>query len=53
MRTLIDRLIDMEHWPLAISICDYMKIPIRDGVHRVLAHWAVNKVVQIFFVKVS
>ncbi|VDN57724.1 unnamed protein product [Dracunculus medinensis] len=47
MRTLIDRLIDMEHWPLAISICDYMKIPIRDGVHRVLAHWAVNKIEKV------
>lgn len=44
MDSLIDRLIDLNHWPLAIKFCDYMHVEPNVGVHRVLAHWAVSKV---------
>lgn len=44
MTALIDRLIDVGHWPLAVSLCEYMKLDHKDGVHRVLAHWALNKI---------
>lgn len=43
--SLIDRLVDLEYWPLAISICRYMKVPSKEGVYRVLAYWALKKVV--------
>ncbi|VDD92679.1 unnamed protein product [Enterobius vermicularis] len=44
MDSLIDRLIDLNHWPLAIKFCDYMHVEPNVGVHRVLAHWAVSKI---------
>uniref|UniRef100_A0A915PN14 Vacuolar protein sorting-associated protein 16 homolog n=1 Tax=Setaria digitata TaxID=48799 RepID=A0A915PN14_9BILA len=44
MSALIDRLIDLEQWPSAVSISRYMKVPSKDGVHRILAHWALKKI---------
>uniref|UniRef100_A0A0N5A7L6 Vacuolar protein sorting-associated protein 16 homolog n=1 Tax=Syphacia muris TaxID=451379 RepID=A0A0N5A7L6_9BILA len=44
MTSLIDRLIDLGHWPLAIKFCKYMKVEPKLGVHRVLAHWAISKI---------
>lgn len=39
---LIDRLIELRHWPMAIKICDYLEIPLDDGVYKVLGHWATH-----------
>lgn len=44
MFSLVDRLIDLGQWPLALSLCEYMKLDAKEGVHRVLAHWALNKI---------
>ncbi|VDK46335.1 unnamed protein product [Anisakis simplex] len=44
VETLIDRLIDMGMWPIAMSIAEYMKRTAKDAVHRVLAHWALSKI---------
>ncbi|XP_043916624.1 vacuolar protein sorting-associated protein 16 homolog [Protopterus annectens] len=44
--TLIDRLVLRKHYPLAIKICEYMKIPEISGTSRLLAHWACYKVTQ-------
>ncbi|CAG9541000.1 unnamed protein product, partial [Cercopithifilaria johnstoni] len=44
MSALIDRLTDLGQWPSAISISSYMKMPSKNGVHRVLAHWALKKI---------
>ncbi|VDN34903.1 unnamed protein product, partial [Gongylonema pulchrum] len=44
MNCLVDRLIDLGHWPLAIAICRYIKEPSKKGIHRVLAHWSLKKV---------
>ncbi|XP_047136937.2 vacuolar protein sorting-associated protein 16 homolog isoform X1 [Hydra vulgaris] len=43
---LIDRLIARRLYPLAIKICDYLRLQKRDGASRVLAHWACYKVRQ-------
>ncbi|XP_066928946.1 vacuolar protein sorting-associated protein 16 homolog [Clytia hemisphaerica] len=43
---LIDRLIARRFFFLAVKICNYMKIPKKEGVSRVLAHWACYKVQQ-------
>ncbi|VDP16867.1 unnamed protein product [Onchocerca flexuosa] len=41
---LIDRLIDLGQWPSAISISRYMKVPSKNGIYRILAHWALEKI---------
>ncbi|XP_074657658.1 vacuolar protein sorting-associated protein 16 homolog [Tubulanus polymorphus] len=46
MRVLIDRLIYRRQYYLAIKICQYQKIPEREGASRILAHWACFKVQQ-------
>eukprot|EP00112_Aurelia_sp_Birch-Aquarium-sp1_P019595 Seg4875.2 transcript_id=Seg4875.2/GoldUCD/mRNA.D3Y31 product="Vacuolar protein sorting-associated protein 16" protein_id=Seg4875.2/GoldUCD/D3Y31 len=43
---LIDRLVLRRHYLLAIKICDYLRIPKREGASRILAHWACHKVQQ-------
>lgn len=43
---LIDRLVLRRHYPLAIKICEYMKIPEISGTSRLLEHWACYKVTQ-------
>ncbi|XP_032879449.1 vacuolar protein sorting-associated protein 16 homolog [Amblyraja radiata] len=43
---LIDRLILRKLYPLAIKICEYMKISEFQGASRILAHWACYKVQQ-------
>ncbi|VDN35701.1 unnamed protein product [Gongylonema pulchrum] len=35
MNCLVDRLIDLGHWPLAIAICRYIKEPSKKGIHRI------------------
>uniref|UniRef100_A0A0N4Z2N4 Vacuolar protein sorting-associated protein 16 homolog n=1 Tax=Parastrongyloides trichosuri TaxID=131310 RepID=A0A0N4Z2N4_PARTI len=42
IRGVIDRLIDLSHWPMAMRICEYMELPLEEGVHKVFAHWAIN-----------
>ena len=37
------RLVLRRHYPLAIKICDYLKMSKREGASRVLAHWACHK----------
>uniref|UniRef100_A0A1I7VGH0 Vacuolar protein sorting-associated protein 16 homolog n=1 Tax=Loa loa TaxID=7209 RepID=A0A1I7VGH0_LOALO len=44
MSALIDRLTDLGQWPSALSISRYMKVPCKNGVHRILAHWALKKI---------
>ncbi|KAL3982294.1 Vps16 N-terminal region family protein [Acanthocheilonema viteae] len=47
MSALIDRLIDLGQWASAISISSYMKVPSKNGVHRILAHWALKKIEMV------
>ena len=42
------RLILRRHYLLAIRICDYLRIPKREGASRILAHWACQKVRSLF-----
>ena len=37
--SLLDKLISLNHWPLAIEISNFMDVPMEDGVYRILAHW--------------
>jgi len=41
---MIDRLISRRLYPLAIAICDYLKLSPVEGKSRVLGHWACYKV---------
>jgi len=43
---LIDRLVARRMYYLAVEICDYLRIPKREGASRILAHWACYKVQQ-------
>ncbi|KAK0417166.1 hypothetical protein QR680_012861 [Steinernema hermaphroditum] len=38
--TLLNRLIELRHWPAAMKLAEYMDIPEEQGIHHVLAHWA-------------
>uniref|UniRef100_A0A8R1Y1P4 Vacuolar protein sorting-associated protein 16 homolog n=2 Tax=Onchocerca TaxID=6281 RepID=A0A8R1Y1P4_ONCVO len=44
MSALTDRLTDLGQWPSAISISKYMKVPSKNGIYRILAHWALEKI---------
>ncbi|VIO86876.1 Uncharacterized protein BM_BM18160 [Brugia malayi] len=44
MSAVVDRLTDLGQWPLALTISKYMKVPSKNGIYRVLAHWALKKV---------
>ncbi|XP_069790601.1 vacuolar protein sorting-associated protein 16 homolog [Narcine bancroftii] len=46
IEVLIDRLILRKLYPLAIKICEHMKISEFQGASRILAHWACYKVQQ-------
>ncbi|XP_019620379.1 PREDICTED: vacuolar protein sorting-associated protein 16 homolog isoform X3 [Branchiostoma belcheri] len=46
MPVLIDRLVLRRQYPLAIRVCQYLKMPEAEGVSRILAHWACYKVQQ-------
>ncbi|XP_078613182.1 vacuolar protein sorting-associated protein 16 homolog isoform X2 [Branchiostoma floridae x Branchiostoma japonicum] len=46
MPVLTDRLVLRRQYPLAIRICQYLKMPDAEGVSRILAHWACYKVQQ-------
>lgn len=41
---LIDRLVNNGLYPLALEICNYLKIPPNAGEAKVLRQWALNKV---------
>ncbi|KAG9466791.1 hypothetical protein GDO78_016105 [Eleutherodactylus coqui] len=43
---LVDRLVLRRLYPLAVKICEHLKIPEFQGVSRILAHWACYKVQQ-------
>lgn len=41
---LLARLVLRRLYPLAIQICEYLRLPEVQGVSRILAHWACYKV---------
>ncbi|XP_005518015.1 PREDICTED: vacuolar protein sorting-associated protein 16 homolog [Pseudopodoces humilis] len=46
IEVLLDRLVLRRLYPLAIRICDFLRLPAMQGVSRILAHWACYKVQQ-------
>merc|ERR1719208_630809 len=46
---LLDRLIQRRLFPLALEVAQFLQLPPAEGKSRVLAHWAIYKVVR--FVK--
>lgn len=46
IEVLLDRLVLRRLYPLAIQICEYLRLPEVQGVSRILAHWACYKVQQ-------
>ncbi|NXP51463.1 VPS16 protein, partial [Heliornis fulica] len=46
IEVLIDRLVLRRLYPLAIRICEYLRLAEIQGVSRILAHWACYKVQQ-------
>uniref|UniRef100_A0A452T5J6 Vacuolar protein sorting-associated protein 16 homolog n=1 Tax=Ursus maritimus TaxID=29073 RepID=A0A452T5J6_URSMA len=40
IQVLLDRLVLRRLYPLAIQICEYLRLPEVQGVSRILAHWA-------------
>uniref|UniRef100_A0A8C8SA41 Vacuolar protein sorting-associated protein 16 homolog n=1 Tax=Pelusios castaneus TaxID=367368 RepID=A0A8C8SA41_9SAUR len=46
IEVLLDRLVLRRLYPLAIKICEYLRLSEFQGVSRVLAHWACYKVQQ-------
>uniref|UniRef100_A0A8C2P306 Vacuolar protein sorting-associated protein 16 homolog n=1 Tax=Capra hircus TaxID=9925 RepID=A0A8C2P306_CAPHI len=46
IQVLLDRLVLRRLYPLAIQICEYLRLPEVQGVSRILAHWACYKVQQ-------
>ncbi|KAL0595335.1 Vacuolar protein sorting-associated protein 16-like protein [Plecturocebus cupreus] len=43
IQVLLDRLVLRRLYPLAIQICEYLRLPEVQGVSRILAHWACYK----------
>ena len=37
--SVIDRLVSLGHWPMAVQFCDFLALDTREGVYKVLAHW--------------
>ncbi|NXH08931.1 VPS16 protein, partial [Loxia leucoptera] len=46
IEVLLDRLVLRRLYPLAIRICEFLRLPEMQGVSRILAHWACYKVQQ-------
>ncbi|XP_062349891.1 vacuolar protein sorting-associated protein 16 homolog isoform X3 [Cinclus cinclus] len=46
IEVLLDRLVLRRLYPLAIRICEFLRLPEIQGVSRILAHWACYKVQQ-------
>ncbi|XP_021110634.1 vacuolar protein sorting-associated protein 16 homolog isoform X2 [Heterocephalus glaber] len=46
IQVLLDRLVLRRLYPLAIQICEYLRLPEVQGISRILAHWACYKVQQ-------
>uniref|UniRef100_A0A4X2LWX5 Vacuolar protein sorting-associated protein 16 homolog n=1 Tax=Vombatus ursinus TaxID=29139 RepID=A0A4X2LWX5_VOMUR len=46
IEVLLDRLVLRRLYPLAIQICEYLRLPEVQGISRILAHWACYKVQQ-------
>lgn len=44
IQVLMDRLVLRRHYPIAIEIAKYLKLPDLEGTSRILAHWACFKV---------
>uniref|UniRef100_G1RCU1 Vacuolar protein sorting-associated protein 16 homolog n=1 Tax=Nomascus leucogenys TaxID=61853 RepID=G1RCU1_NOMLE len=44
IQVLLDRLVLRRLYPLAIQICEYLRLPEVQGVSRILAHWACYKI---------
>lgn len=37
--SLIDRLVALGHWPLAIRLCEFLRLDTKGGIFKILAHW--------------
>uniref|UniRef100_A0A914I6H5 Vacuolar protein sorting-associated protein 16 homolog n=1 Tax=Globodera rostochiensis TaxID=31243 RepID=A0A914I6H5_GLORO len=37
--SVIDRLASLNHWPLSIKLCNFLNLPPKNGVFKVLGHW--------------
>jgi hypothetical protein len=37
--SIIDRLIALGHWPMAIQVCNFLELEPKEGIYKVLAHW--------------
>uniref|UniRef100_A0A8C3WQW2 Vacuolar protein sorting-associated protein 16 homolog n=1 Tax=Catagonus wagneri TaxID=51154 RepID=A0A8C3WQW2_9CETA len=46
IQVLLDRLVLRRLYPLAIQICEYLRLPEVQGVSRILAHWACYKLLE-------
>ncbi|NWT78790.1 VPS16 protein, partial [Lanius ludovicianus] len=46
IEVLLDRLVLRRLYPLAIRVCEFLRLPDVQGVSRILAHWACCKVQQ-------
>ncbi|NXH45732.1 VPS16 protein, partial [Dicaeum eximium] len=46
IEVLLDRLVLRRLYPLAIRVCEFLRLPEIQGVSRILAHWACYKVQQ-------
>lgn len=44
----INRLLARRQWPLAVKICEYLRIPADQGVNKILSAWAIYKVKKKF-----
>uniref|UniRef100_A0A183C4E4 Vacuolar protein sorting-associated protein 16 homolog n=1 Tax=Globodera pallida TaxID=36090 RepID=A0A183C4E4_GLOPA len=39
LSSVIDRLASLNHWPLSIKLCNFLNLPPKNGVFKVLGHW--------------
>uniref|UniRef100_A0A1I8BCF8 Vps16_N domain-containing protein n=1 Tax=Meloidogyne hapla TaxID=6305 RepID=A0A1I8BCF8_MELHA len=37
--SIVDRLVVLGHWPMAVKLCEFLEINSKDGVYKVIAHW--------------
>ena len=37
--SIVDRLVVLGHWPMAVRLCEFLEINLKDGVYKVIAHW--------------
>ncbi|CAK5079711.1 unnamed protein product [Meloidogyne enterolobii] len=37
--SIVDRLVVLGHWPMAVKLCEFLEINSKEGVYKVIAHW--------------